>query len=60
LCWVDPGWTPGAHQDGLSFPSSAEQGRENITKCSWVEIRTGRSLTCYLHGQNRLDMGKLI
>lgn len=26
----------------LSLPSSAEQGRENTMKDSWVEIRTGR------------------
>ena len=44
----------------LSLPSSAGQGRENITKGSWIEIRTGRSLTNYCHGQNRLDLGKKI
>jgi len=26
----------------LSIPSSAGQGRENMTKDSWVKIRTGR------------------
>ena len=41
-------------------PSSTEQGRENTMKDSWVEIRTGRSLSTYSHGQNRLDWGKLI
>ena len=44
----------------LSLPSSTGQGRENITKRSWVEIRTGRSLSSYLYRQNRLDLGKLV
>jgi len=39
-------------------PSSAGQGRENIMKGSWVEIRTGRSLGSYHHEQNRLGLGK--
>ena len=44
----------------LSLPSSTGQGRENIMKGSWVKIRTGRSLTNYRHGQNRLNLGKLV
>jgi len=43
-----------------SLPFSDGQGRENITKGSWVDIRTGRSLTSYRHGQNRLDLVKLV
>lgn len=35
------------------------QGRENITKHSWVEIRTRRDLRL-LCGQNRLGLGKLM
>ena len=42
----------------LSLPSTAGQGRENIMKGLWVEIRTGRSLSNYHHEQNRLDLGK--
>ena len=44
----------------LSLPSSAGQGRENEMKGSWVEIRTGRSLSNYHYQQNRLDVGKKI
>jgi len=44
----------------LSLPYSGGQGRQNITKGSWVEIRTGRSLTNYCHRKNRLNLGKLI
>jgi len=32
---------PAAHQAALSLPSSAGQGRENITKGLWVKIRAG-------------------
>ena len=40
---VDPGWRPGAYQShSITPPSSAGQGTGNITKGSWVEIRTGR------------------
>ena len=42
----------------LSLSSSTGQGREKITKGSWVEIRTGRSLSNCHHEQNRLDLGK--
>lgn len=35
------GWTPGAHQSH-SILSSDAQGRENITKDSWMQVRTGR------------------
>jgi len=33
---------PGAHHRHSVAPLSAGQGRENITKVSWVEVRTGR------------------
>ena len=42
----------------LSLPLLNWAGGENKTKGSWVEIRTGRSLTNYRHRQNRLDLGK--
>ena len=45
-------------KSALSLPSSAGQGRDNITKGLWVKIRTGRSLSNYRHRQNRLDLGK--
>jgi len=54
LRWIDLGWKPGAHQATLSLPSSAGQREKNMSECSWVKIRTGRSLSNYCHGQNRL------
>ena len=41
-------------------PPQLDRGEKNITKGSWVEIRTGRSLSNYRHGQNKLDLGKLV
>lgn len=40
----------------LSLPSSAGQGRGNITKGSWVEIRKRES---YHHRQSWLGLGKM-
>jgi len=40
--------------------SSTGQERENTTRSSWAEIRTGRSFTNYYHRQNRLSLEKLI
>jgi len=40
-------------------PSSTGQGRENMMKGKWVEIRTGILLRSYHHGQKRFDSGKL-
>ena len=53
--WLDARCPPKLLYHSLS---SAGQGRENKMKGSWVKIRTGRSLTNYHHGQNRLDLGK--
>ena len=40
--WCVPGWRwAGAHPAAPSLPSTARQGRENVTKGWWVEIRTG-------------------
>jgi len=45
----------------LSLPLlSSTEGRKNAMKGSWVEIRTGRSLSNYRHGQNTLSLGKLV
>jgi len=41
-------------------PSSTGQGKENTTKGSWVEIRTGRWPTIYRHRQSRFSSGKLV
>lgn len=43
----------------LSFLSSAEQGRENIKKSSWIRGRE-RTLISYHQEQNSLHLGKLI
>lgn len=40
-------------------PSPTVWGKKIRWINSWVKIRTGKSLTYYLHGQNRLDMDKI-
>lgn len=43
-------------------PSLVGQGEKigkNRNESSWVEIRTGRLLTSYYCGLNRLDVGKI-
>lgn len=40
-------------------PSLAWQGKKVRWKSSWVETRTGRSLTSYLHQQDWLNLGKI-
>jgi len=40
-------------------PCSTGQGQKAGWKTSWVEIKTGRSLTSHCHRQNRLSSGKL-
>ena len=59
--WVDPGWMSGAHQShSITPPSSAGQRRENITKGSWVEIRTGSGhLPITVTGKTDSVWGKL-
>lgn len=39
---VNQNWMPSAHQSHSITPLSAGQGTENMTKSSWVEIKTGR------------------
>lgn len=34
-------------------------GGEKKIKSSWVKIRTGRSLNCYCHRQNRFELWKI-
>jgi len=42
----------------LSLPCSAGQGRENVAKGSWVEIRTGRDRSpVTVMGKTRLTWG---
>lgn len=56
------------HADGqlntttpLSLPILTGRGEANrMKKDSRVEIRRGKSFTCYCHGQNRLNIGRLI
>ena len=50
LWWINLGCLPGALQAALL-----------LALCqSWIKIRTRRSLTSYRHGQNRLDLEKLV
>jgi len=59
--WIDPAWTPGAHQScSISPPPQLDRAEKNIMKGSWAEIRTGRLLSSYRHWQNRLYLGKKI
>ena len=44
----------------LSPPLLYWTGGENMTKGSWIEIRTEKSLSNYSHVQNSLNLGKLI
>lgn len=55
---ADRGCLPEPTQPLSHFPSSAGH-REKRWKRSWVEIKTGRSLTNYCHGQISLDLGKI-
>jgi len=41
-------------------PSLAGQRRRNMMKGSWAEIKRGRSLNNYYHGQNRLGLEKIV
>jgi len=60
MWWVDSGWTPGAHQSRsitrLSWTGETKYN-ERLTGCD--EDRT-RPVTNYHHGQNRLNLGKLV
>ena len=58
--WVDLGWPPGALQATLPVPLLNWTGGKNAMKGLWVEVRTGRSVSNYRHGQNRLNLGKLV
>jgi len=59
LWWVDLGWLPDTYPATLSLPLlNRTEEEEKRKKSSWVEIKTGRSLTSYCHGQNRLDSQK--
>ena len=59
LGWLEPGWTPGAHQSRSIAPRLSWAGER---RCE--ERLVGReedretALTHYRHGQNRLDSGK--
>jgi len=61
LWWVDPGWTPGAHQRGSVTPllSWTEEKKYNKRLTDQDKERE-RSLINNHHVQNRLNLGKLI
>ena len=52
-------WCQVPTKAALSLPLLSWTRERNIMKGSWVEIRTGRSLTNYCHWQNKLDLGKM-
>lgn len=47
------------HNCSLTLPPPREKGRKCNEKGARVEMRTGRSLKSYCHGQNRLSVGRL-
>lgn len=56
---VDLVWLLDVQPATLSFPLLNRIGEENMMKSSWAEVRMGRSLTNYHHGQRRLNLGKI-
>jgi len=62
MWWADPGWRPGARQAALSLPHLTWTGGDKIHDRRLVGRGKNRerSLTIYLHGQNRLNSGKSI
>lgn len=44
LCWVDPGWTRGAHQSRSTLPFLVVQGRGNTMEDLWVKIKTEKKI----------------
>ena len=59
--WVDPGWTPGAHQSRSITPLLSWTGeRKYNERLMGLDKDRERSFTNYHHGQNSLDLGKLI
>ena len=60
LWWVDPGWTPGAHQSRSITPSpQLDRGENNNERLMGRDKDRERSLTNYHHRHNRLNLGKL-
>jgi len=58
LWWFHSETTPQPLSHSLS--SKKDEERNMVEKISKFEIRAGRSLTNYCHGQNRLKAGRLI
>ena len=59
--WVDPGWTPGACQAALSLLLLNWAGEREYNERLMGRDKDGeRSLSNCCHGQNRLDLGKLV
>ena len=59
--WVDPGWMPGPHQSHSITPLLNWTGERKLNeRLVGRDKDRERSLTNYHHGQNRLDLGKLV
>lgn len=54
-------WLAKLHHAAFSLPLLSSPREENMTekKPSWVEIRTGKSLSKCCHGQNRLNVSEI-
>ena len=61
MWWVDPGWTPGAHQShSITHLLSWTGERKHNERFMGQDKDRERSLTNYCHRQNRLDLGNKI
>lgn len=60
-CWDELAWPRAKLPPRLSFTTlpQKDRGRKWDQKSSWEKMKTGRSLTSYRHGQNRLDLRKI-
>jgi len=56
--WRDLGWLPVPHPAALFLPLLHGTGEKRRWRSSWVTMGTGRSLTSYRHGQNKLPLGE--
>lgn len=57
MFWVGLPWLTARHPPSCSgaFPSSTGHGEKTRWKSSWIEIKTGSTLSDYHHRQNRLE-----
>jgi len=57
--WVDPGWTPGAHQAAPSLPSSAGRGREKYDEELVGQVKDGEITQQLLAWAKQTQLGEI-